>query len=185
MHSRIERSLRLSKVADWAAIPVVESQMAKPKQIVMHCPCGNSKVVARGMCGTCYTLKRQDEAYFGGHREEVLKRDDYRCRVAGCTTVKRGKRSVAVHHREPGNSDPAKMLTLCLPCHAKVTRTFCVQANWPEFLRVLWREQHPQGHEQEALIFAASSPLAEDVPLFADLGMVKARSSRGQEQGKA
>ncbi|MBB5060757.1 hypothetical protein HDF16_005493, partial [Granulicella aggregans] len=53
----------------------------------------------------------------------MLKRDDYRCRVPGCSTIKRGKRSVAVHHREPGNSDPVKMLTLCLPCHAKVTRT--------------------------------------------------------------
>ena len=31
------------------------------------------------------------------------------------------------------NSDPAKMLTLCLPCHAKVTRTLYVQDDWPEF----------------------------------------------------
>ena len=79
---------------------------------------------------------------------------------------------MAVHHREPGNSDPAKMLTLCLPCHAKVTRTFYVQDDWPEFLRMLWREQHPDGHEQEALNFAAAMALAKDVPLFADLEMV-------------
>ncbi len=92
-------------------------------QTVMHCPCGAAKVLAKGLCSTCYTLKRQDEEYFGGHREEVLKRDDYRCRVPGCTTLKRGKRSVAVHYREPGNSDPAKMLTVCLPCHARVRRT--------------------------------------------------------------
>ena len=85
-------------------------------QRVMHCPCGQPKVLARGLCATCYTLKRQDEAYFGGHREEVLKRDGYRCRVVGCTTLKRGKRSVAVHHREPGNNDPATMITLCLSC---------------------------------------------------------------------
>jgi len=26
---------------------------------------------------TCYTLKRQDEEYFGGLREQVLKRDGY------------------------------------------------------------------------------------------------------------
>ena len=85
--------------------------MLEPRQIVLHCPCGNAKVLAKGLCATCYTLKRQDEEYFGGHREEVFKRDDFRCRVPGCTTTKRGKRSIAVHHREPGNSDPGKMLT--------------------------------------------------------------------------
>jgi hypothetical protein len=144
--------------------------MMKPKQIVMHCPCGIAKVLAKGLCSTCYTLKRQDEEYFGGHREEVLKRDDYRCRVPRCATLKRGKRSVAVHHREAGNSDPAKMLTLCLPCHAKVTRTFYVQDDWPEFLRVLWREQHPEGHEQSALSFATTEPQAKNVLLFKEMG---------------
>ena len=130
----------------------------KPRQTVMHCPCGNAKVLAKGLCATCYALKRQDEEYFGGHREEVLKRDGYRCRVPGCSTVKRGKRSIAVHHREPGNSNPAKMLTLCLACHAKVTSTLFVEADWPDFLRVLWREQHPAGHEQSALNFASPEP---------------------------
>jgi hypothetical protein len=134
----------------------------------MHCPCGHPKVLARGLCATCYTLKRQDEAYFGDHREEVLKRDGYRCRVLGCKTLKSGKRSVAVHHREPGNNDPATMITLCLSCHAKVSRTFYVQDDWPEFHRVLWREQHPDGHEQGALNFVSAVPLEKDVPLLAD-----------------
>jgi hypothetical protein len=144
--------------------------MTKPKQIVMHCPCGRAKILAKGLCSTCYTLKRQDEAYFGGHREEVLKRDDYRCRVPRCTTLKRGKRSVAVHHREPGNSDPAKMLTLCLSCHAKVTRTLYLQDDWPEFLRVLWREQHPEGHEHLTLDFAVANPQARNVLVFKEMG---------------
>ena len=143
--------------------------MTKPKQIVMHCPCGRAKVLAKGLCSTSYTLKRQDEAYCGGHREDVLRRDDYRCRVPGCTALKRGKRSVAVHHREPGESDPVKMLTLCLSCHAKVTRTFHLQDDWPEFLRVLWREQHPDGHEQGTLNFNVFLPPALRVPLFEDL----------------
>ena len=138
----------------------------RPRQTVMHCPCGNAKVLAKGLCATCYTLKRQDEEHFGGHREEVLKRDGYRCRVPGCTTVKRGKRSIAVHHREPGNSNPAKMLTLCLVCHAKVTRTLFVEADWPDFLRVLWREQHPDGHEQSALRFDRLQPSATNQNLF-------------------
>ena len=96
-------------------------------------------------------------------------------------TVKRGKRSVAVHHRQPGNNDPAKMLTLCLACHAKVTRTFLVQDDWPEFLRVLWREQHPEGHEQHALDFAAKLPPAKNVPLFSDAP----KPARQQQLGNA
>jgi len=46
-------------------------------QRVMHCPCGNPKVLALGLCSTCYTLKRQDEEYSGGLREAVLERDGY------------------------------------------------------------------------------------------------------------
>jgi hypothetical protein len=57
------------------------------------------------------------------------------------------------------------MLTLCLACHAKVTRTF-LQDDWPEFLRVLWREQYTDVHEQSALNFALAMPLADEVPLF-------------------
>ena len=144
--------------------------MRKLQQIVLHCPCGNAKVLAKGLCATCYTLKRQDEEYFGGHREEVLKRDDFRCRVPGCTTTKRGKRSIAVHHREPGNSDPGKMLTLCLRCHAKVTRTHYVQDDWPEFLRVLWREQHPGGQEQHSLQFNVNAPAPRMLRLFTEEG---------------
>ncbi len=76
---------------------------------------------------------------------------------------------MAVHHREPGNSDPGKMLTLCLVCHAKVTRTLYLQDDWPDFLRVLWREQHPGSHEQTALNFSMKSPPATDVPLFSEM----------------
>jgi 5-methylcytosine-specific restriction endonuclease McrA len=67
----------------------------------MHCSCGNSKILAQGLCATCYTLKRQDEEHFGGQREAVLERDDYRCRV--CDASGRDKRSIIVHHRVPGN----------------------------------------------------------------------------------
>jgi hypothetical protein len=61
------------------------------------------------------------------------------------------------------------MLTLCLACHAKVTRTLYVQDDWPEFLRVLWREQHPDGHEQSALSFAVRTPCATNMLLFNDM----------------
>ena len=132
------------------------------------CPCGNDKVLALGLCATCYTLKRQDEAYFGGHREAVLSRDGKRCAIPGCTTLKRGKRSIAVHHRMPGNSDPKLMITLCLACHAKVTRTLHLRREWPVPLRTLWREQHPKGHEQTALNFSEKKPSLKPVPLFED-----------------
>ncbi len=141
------------------------------RQRVMHCPCGNQRILALGLCATCYSLKRQDAQYFGGHREEILARDRYRCRVPNCTTVKRGKRSVAVHHRVPGNSDPKLMLTLCLICHAKVTRTRFVQGDWHPFLRELWREQHPDGHEQTNLDFVVKRTVPERVPLFSDLDL--------------
>lgn len=142
--------------------------MVKSIQRVLHCACGAEKVLALGLCATCYTLKRQDEEYFGGHREEVLIRDGYRCRIPGCTTMKRGKRSVAVHHRMPGNNDPKLMITLCLPCHAKVTRTQFLMSHWPELLRVLWREQHPDAQEQTLLNFNAQESVRETLRLFSD-----------------
>jgi len=53
----------------------------KGTQRVMHCRCGREKILAQGLCATCYSLKRQDEEYFGGLRETVLERDGHRCRV--------------------------------------------------------------------------------------------------------
>ncbi len=141
------------------------------------CPCGNDKVLALGLCATCYTLKRQDDEYFGGQREAVLSRDGNRCAVPGCTTLKRGKRSIAVHHRKPGNSDPKLMITLCLACHAKVTRTQFLSQEWPPLLRVLWREQHPSGHEQTLLHFREHIPVAEPVPLFQEDTKLEGESS--------
>ncbi len=43
----------------------------------IRCPFGNEKILALGLCATCYTLKRQEEEYFGGLREAVLERDGY------------------------------------------------------------------------------------------------------------
>jgi hypothetical protein len=71
--------------------------MKKPVQRVMLCGCGNAKILAHGLCATCYTLKRQDAEYFGGLREMVLERDGYRCRV--CDASGRDKRSIIVHDR--------------------------------------------------------------------------------------
>ena len=41
-------------------------------QKLLHCRCGQDKMIAQGMCSTCYTLRRQDEAYFGGFASRCL-----------------------------------------------------------------------------------------------------------------
>jgi hypothetical protein len=124
------------------------------------------KVLALGLCSTCYTLKRQDEEYFGGLLEAILERDGYRCRVSDASG--RNKRSIIVHHRLPGKSVLNLMLSLRPACHAKVHRTKAVLSAMPALLRELWREQHPKDHEQTVLNFAQKRRVAEPVPLFGD-----------------
>jgi hypothetical protein len=130
----------------------------------MHCRCGNEKILARGLCATCYTLKRQDDEYFAGLREKVLERDDHRCR--GCGKPGRNKRSITVHHRVPGVSKIELMISLCPGCHAKVERTKMVLSEMNPLLLVLWRERHPTGQEQVMLNFAAKPKPAEPAKLF-------------------
>jgi hypothetical protein len=122
-------------------------------QRALCCPCGRQKVLALGLCPTCYTLRRQDEAHYAGNREKVLARDGYRCRIPGCQIAGNQKRTLAVHHRAPGNSHPSLMITLCFAHHAMVTRTHILRRDWPEILRILWREQHPGAPEQSTLQF--------------------------------
>lgn len=137
-------------------------------QRMLHCPCGRQKMLAQGLCATCYTLKRQDDAYFGGLREQVLERDSYRCRV--CSASGRRKRSIVVHHRVPGQSILHLMIALCLKCHAKVSRTKVVRSAMPPLLLILWREQHPGAPEQTMLDFRTQQALATPVPLFEEGG---------------
>jgi hypothetical protein len=127
--------------------------LKKGIQRAMLCRCGNGKILALGLCSTCYTLKRQDEEHFGGLREQVLERDGYRCR--GCGAPGRTKRSITVHHRVPGVSKLELMISLCPGCHAKVERTKMVLSEMNPLLLMLWRERHPQGQEQVMLAFAS------------------------------
>lgn len=93
----------------------------------------------------------------------VLERDGYCCRV--CGTSGRDKRSITVHHRVLGKSVLHLMISLCPGCHAKVHRTKMVLTQLPPLLLELWREQHPEGHEQTVLNFKARKPVATVVPL--------------------
>src|SRR5580693_6276297 len=138
-------------------------------QRALHCRCGREKILALGLCATCYTLKRQDDEYFGGLREQVLERDGYCCRVCGASG--RRKRSIVVHHRVPGKSLLHLMISLCPGCHAKVGRTKVVLSQMPPLLLELWREQHPLGHEQTALDFNTNSPSAINDRMIADAHM--------------
>jgi hypothetical protein len=135
-------------------------------QLALCCPCGRPEILALGLCATCYTLKRQDEEYFGGLRETVLERDGYRCRTCGAPGHE--KRSIIVHHRVPGVSTLDLMISLCPGCHAKVERTKMVLAEMTPLLLVLWREQHPQGQEQIMLGFDAKGSATQAVPLAFD-----------------
>jgi hypothetical protein len=58
------------------------------------------------------------------------------------------------------------MISLCPGCHAKVHRTKAVLTQMPALLLELWREQHPNGHEQTHLNFAQVPTARASVPLF-------------------
>jgi hypothetical protein len=121
----------------------------KPKTIQrgIFCPCGRSQILALGLCASCYSMKRQDEEYYGGLREAVLDRDERRCRA--CPNLER--RKLCVHHRVPGVSKLDLMITLCTRCHAIVERTQMVLSEMTPSLLALWREKHPDGKEQLCL----------------------------------
>ncbi len=113
-------------------------EVTRHMQRVMHCPCEKRKLLALGLCSTCYTLKRQDEECFGGLQEAVLERDGYRCRL--CEASARDKSFIILHHRVPGRSLMRLMLSLCPGCHAKIHRTKAVLSAMPPFLLELRRE---------------------------------------------
>ena len=60
------------------------------------------------------------------------------------------------------------MITLCLGHHAMVTRTQMLSTDWPELLRALWREQHPEAHEQTVLDFTVKKTVIKLISLFPD-----------------
>ena len=71
-----------------------------------------------------------------------------------------------VHRRVPGKSVLALMISLCPGCHARIHRTKAVLSAMPPLLLKLWREQHPEGHEQVQLDFTSRKPAAKAVLLL-------------------
>ena len=111
-------------------------------QAVFLCACGSLDVVARGMCHRCLTRQRYDREHFGGHREAVLKRDHWTCQGCFYRPAQEDRDWIVVHHRVPGVSKPALMISLCAACHAIVERLQAVRIWLPPQLLILWREQH-------------------------------------------
>ena len=62
---------------------------------------------------------------------------------------------IVVHHRMPGVSRPALLISRCAACHATVDRLQAVRVWLPPQLRILWREQHRDRAFQLPLPFDA------------------------------
>jgi hypothetical protein len=58
------------------------------------------------------------------------------------------------------------MISLCPGCHAKVGRTKAALSQMAPLLLELWREQHPNGHEQTTLDFKAVHAVHFSTRLF-------------------
>jgi 5-methylcytosine-specific restriction endonuclease McrA len=94
-------------------------------------------------------MRRHSRDYFGGNRESVLYRDQYRCQSCGA-----GDASVLhVHHRRRGVSEPGLLITVCSACHARLHRLASIHVWIPELLAILWAEQHPDSPVQLQLAF--------------------------------
>ena len=122
-------------------------------QAVLVCACGSLDIAARGMCPRCLARQHHDQEYFGGHRETVLRRDKWACQGCFYHPAQEERDWIVVHHRVPGISQPALMISLCAACHAIVERLQVLDVWLPPQLVILWREQHPDAEYQLPLPF--------------------------------
>jgi hypothetical protein len=106
------------------------------------------EIAAHGMCAPCLARQHHDRKYFGGHREAVLERDNWTCQGCFYQPAQENRDYIVVHHRVPGVSKKALMISLCAACHAIVERLQVIRAWLPPQLIILWREQHPEASFQ-------------------------------------
>ena len=123
----------------------VAARRPRLRQRVLFCRCGSTYIYVRGLCRRCYHREWADRKHFAGLREQVLARDQHRCRGCSAAAI---DTVLAVHHRHPGRSSVDLLVTLCPACHAVVERTQILFRDVPQLLRVLWRELHPAASEQ-------------------------------------
>ena len=58
------------------------------------------------------------------------------------------------------------MISLCPACHARIRRTRAAVRLMPALLVELWRELHPNGHEQTMLNFSPPPSSTDNLALF-------------------
>ena len=116
--------------------------LAAVGQLSLCCPCGSTDKWKAGLCRSCYYRISHSRRFFGGHRDEVLKRDGGRCQLCGASPKR-----PHVHHRRRIQKTRF-MITLCAACHAKVHRTAAHRRYMTTDLFRLWKEQHPDVPEQ-------------------------------------
>lgn len=105
-------------------------------QLSWLCPCGRSiELPGLGCCRPCYHRRYHSLRFFGGFRDEILRRDRFHCRGCGADA------GLVVHHRREQN-ERRSLITLCLRCHVRVHRWLALRRWVPEVLVQLWREMH-------------------------------------------
>ena len=115
---------------------------------VLFCRCGAPPAIAE-FCRSCYAARNRSLRRFGGHRDDVLRRDKGRCVLCGAEPPK-----PHVHHRRPGCHRKSLLATLCAACHARIHRRQTIPRECcPELFLILWAEQHPGAPVQLPLPF--------------------------------
>ena len=111
-------------------------------QRAFFCSCGRPLETRLSLCRVCSWEAGHSQRYVGGHRAQVLERDGRCCRTCGAGQL------LHVHHRQPGVHEPARLVTLCASCHARVHRLQSMRYWLPPVLLPFWEEQHPAAPRQ-------------------------------------
>jgi hypothetical protein len=107
------------------------------------------KVLALGLCASCYHLKRQDEEYFGGLHGQVLERDEHCCRACGASDRRPSS--------GPGRSLLHLMISLCTKPACRLCRSSSAASS----------TERPRA---DSAGFQSARVAAQKVPLFAEAG---------------
>jgi hypothetical protein len=139
----------------------------RPKDAAL--PCGRQKVIALGLCASCYNLKRQNEECFGAYENRSSSGMSI---DAAFATPRAGIRvpsssTIVFHHRLPGKS----LLHLMISLPPAMPRSTAPKRCSPACRNCCSSsgEQYPNGREQTMLDLKERGSAARKVPpLFAE-----------------